>query len=96
MHHNLKSLSRSLESDKLITMIKESSGIREKNLEVMVKSGEEKSEIYLERHIRDLMKERHKDIRAKLSEDDIMEYVIIAAMILVAIVGLAMWRKLKE
>jgi hypothetical protein len=33
LHHNLKSLSRSLEGDKLITMIRESGGIREKNLE---------------------------------------------------------------
>jgi hypothetical protein len=53
LHHNIKGMSRSLEGDKLITMIRESSGIREKNLEQMVRNGEEKSELYLERHIRD-------------------------------------------
>lgn len=37
----------------MITMVRESAGIREKNLEQMVKSGEEKSEMYLERHIRE-------------------------------------------
>lgn len=33
LHHNIKGLSRSLEGDKLMTMVRESSGIREKNLE---------------------------------------------------------------
>jgi hypothetical protein len=40
-------------------MIKESSGIRDRNLELMIKSGEEKSEIYLERHIKEQLKARH-------------------------------------
>ena len=55
----VKSLARSIETDKLTTMIKESSGIRDRNLELMIKSGEEKSEIYLERHIKEQLKARH-------------------------------------
>jgi hypothetical protein len=56
---SVKSLARSIETDKLTTMIKESSGIRDRNLELMIKSGEEKSEIYLERHIKEQLKARH-------------------------------------
>jgi hypothetical protein len=56
---SVKSLARSIETDKLTTMIKESSGIRDRNLELMIKSGEEKSEIYLERHIKEQLKSRH-------------------------------------
>jgi len=42
-----------MDQDRLATLIKESSGIREKNLDLMLKSGEEKSELYLEKHIRE-------------------------------------------
>lgn len=34
-------------------MVKESYTLREKNLEEMIRAGEEKSELYLEKHIRD-------------------------------------------
>jgi len=57
---SVKALSRSIETDKLTVMMKESAGIRDRNLELMIKSGEEKSEIYLERHIKDQLKTRHK------------------------------------
>lgn len=43
---------RSMDSDKLTIFIKESASMRERNLEQLVKSGEEKSELYLEKHIR--------------------------------------------
>jgi len=62
----------------------------------MVRSGEEKSELYLERHIRDQLKNRHHEIRTKLSDDDAFEYVMIGVLVAVAGVGLMLWRKLKE
>jgi len=37
----LKALSRSLSTDKLITMVKESGGIRDRNVESMIQAGEE-------------------------------------------------------
>jgi hypothetical protein len=51
--NNMKALSKSLSQDKLIVMVKESSNIREKNLEALIKGGEEQSEIYLAKHIRE-------------------------------------------
>ncbi|TNV82967.1 hypothetical protein FGO68_gene4923 [Halteria grandinella] len=77
-------------------MVRESSGIREKNLEQMVRNGEEKSELYLERHIRDQLKNRHHEIKSKLSDDDNFEYVMIGVLAIVAGVGIMMWRKIKE
>jgi hypothetical protein len=38
--------------------MKESTNIRDRNLETMIKSGEEKSEIYLDRHIKEQLKKR--------------------------------------
>lgn len=48
-----KNFERAMENEKLTIMVRESSMIRSRNLEQMIKSGEEKSELYLERHIRD-------------------------------------------
>jgi hypothetical protein len=93
---SLKNIGRALDSDRLNTMIKESSGIRDKNLDSMIKAGEEKSEIYLERHIKEQLKGRHKKLGEKLADDDLIEWVIMGAMVLVAIFGFFMWRKLKE
>lgn len=62
----------------------------------MVKSGEEKSEMYLERHIREQMKGRHRILKAKLSDDDVFDWIFLGALVVVGGMGLLMWRKLKE
>lgn len=70
--------------------------MRDKNLDSMIKAGEEKSEIYLERHIKEQMKGRHKKIGEKLADDDMIDWILMGAMIVVAGLGFYMWRKLKE
>lgn len=70
--------------------------MREKNLEQMVKSGEEKSELYLEKHIREQLRGRQKSIKAKLSDDVLVDWMMIGAFVAVSGLGFLMWRKLKE
>lgn len=91
-----KQFMRSMDSDKLTIFIKESASMRERNLEQLVKSGEEKSELYLEKHIRQQMRGRNKKLSERLTDDDFFDWVLLGALVVVALFGLLMWRKLKE
>ena len=51
MLESINQIHRSLENDKLQTIVKESSGIRDKNVENLIKAAEDRSEQYLEKHI---------------------------------------------
>jgi hypothetical protein len=93
---DLKALSRSLSTDKLITMVKESGGIRERNVEAMIQAGEEQSEIHLAKHIKEQLAKRNVGIRERRADDYIVDWVLMGTLVVVAIVGLLMWRKVKE
>ena len=93
---DLKALSRSLSTDKLITMVKESGGIRERNVESMIQAGEEQSEIYLAKHIKEQLAKRNTKIRERRADDYLVDWVLMGTLVVVAIMGLLMWRKVKE
>lgn len=96
MLKTLKQFQRATETDRLLTMVKESSNLRERNLEAMIRSGEEKSELYLEKHIRDQLRGRHKKLRETLTSDTLVDWLLLGALVFVGGFGALMWRKLKE
>ena len=77
-------------------MIKESGSIREKNIEAMIQSGEFQSEVYLAKHIKDQLKKRNKGIIEKRADDYLVDWVLCGSLVVVAMVGVLMWRKVKE
>lgn len=93
---NFKNFINNLENDKLNSIVRESTGIRDKNIESLVKAAEDRSEQFLEKHIQEQLKGRHAKIGLKLQDDDMVDWVLLVAMIGVAGFGLFMWKKLKE
>ncbi len=96
MLSTLKSFHKVLENDKLIKIVSESTAIRDKNIETLVKAAEDRSEQFLEKHIQEQLRGRHTQIGIKLQDDDIVDWILIGAMVGVAGFGVFMWRKLKE
>ena len=96
IRRDLKAFSRNLEQDKLVGMVRESGSIREKNVEAMIQSGEEQSEIFLAKHIKDQLKKRNVGIIEKRADDYIVDWVLCGSLVVVALVGVLMWRKVKE
>jgi hypothetical protein len=70
--------------------------IRDKNIEGLVRAAEERSEQFLAKHIQEQLKGRHTQIGVKLQDDDIVEWILLGAMVGVAGFGLFVWKKLKE
>lgn len=92
----IKSFERVIENDRLNKIVSESTMIRDKNIEQLAKAAEERSEQFLEKHIKEQLIGRHSQIGIKLQDDDIVDWILLAAMIGVAGFGLFMWKKLKE
>lgn len=96
MLSTLKSFQKVLESDKLNKIVSESTAIRDKNIETLIKAAEDRSEEYLEKHIQEQLRGRHAQIGIKMQDDAMVDWILIGAMVGVAGFGVFMWRKLKE
>jgi hypothetical protein len=48
---NFRNIGKNLENDKLNNIVRESTGIRDKNIESLIKAAEDRSEQILEKHI---------------------------------------------
>jgi hypothetical protein len=47
-------------------------------------------------HIRDKLEESHKKIKEHLGEDDLVDYILVFVLTLIALGGFMLWRNVKE